>query len=142
MSLGCHWALPLAFFVSVFVFCSAWLEDQCVWTEYKGHLFRTNQLKDTLLCNDLNQRTKGSGWKKATTLKEGKKRAEGMHHRRLASTPCFPFWVKSFHDAETLKKKKSARLTPTKGNKRHSTGMITTDVRNKPKHLKNQQKQE
>lgn len=45
LSLGCHWALSLAFFVSVFVFCSVWLEDQCVWTEYKGHLLEPTNSK-------------------------------------------------------------------------------------------------
>lgn len=45
LSLACHRALHLEFFVSVFVFCSAWLEDQCVWTEYKHHLLEPTNSK-------------------------------------------------------------------------------------------------
>lgn len=65
---------------------------------------------------------------KAKMLKEPKERPEGIHLHR----PRVPLRVKCFHDAETSFKK-SASLTPTKGNKKHSTGMITVDVKNKPK---------
>lgn len=128
-SLGCHWAL-LDFF---FFFCSAWLTDQCAGIDNKGHLLKPTDSKILFLYNNSNHRTKGEDGKSNDTPRTKDKSCKD--HRQ--SQGHGPFHSGSYASAmQKPFKRKSAILTPTEGNKQHSTGMITTDVRKQTKTFK------
>lgn len=68
-------------------------------------------------------------------LQELKTRAEGTTIRSQGHTMLSTLGH-MLPRCRNLSKTKSASLTPTKGNKKHSTGMITTDVRKQTKTFK------
>lgn len=71
--LGHHCVLHLDFFFS----CSAWLQDQSVGIEYKGHLLEPSYTK-TLCFVIIGTREQKIGDRKAMILKERKERSEGI----------------------------------------------------------------